>query len=85
MNYLKAVILGVVQGATEFLPVSSSGHIVLVKKLLHYQLDSGDSVTFTVLLHFGTMQASDTFASEVVIRAAGPAGQDDYAPGAGLL
>lgn len=46
------MILGLVQGLTEFLPVSSSGHLVLVQKLLGVT-DKG--VTFEILVHFGTL------------------------------
>ena len=49
---LEAVILGLVQGLTEFLPVSSSGHLVLTQELLGIE-DRG--VTFEILVHFGTL------------------------------
>lgn len=53
MTYLQAVILGFVQGLTEFLPVSSSGHLALLQ---HFFGVSGDDVLlFTVLLHVGTL------------------------------
>ncbi|MFZ5980272.1 MAG: undecaprenyl-diphosphate phosphatase [Candidatus Zixiibacteriota bacterium] len=52
MSYLDAVILGILQGLTEFLPVSSSGHLVLAQELLHVS-DSG--VTFEVMVHLGTL------------------------------
>jgi undecaprenyl-diphosphatase len=50
---LKALVLGLVQGASEFLPISSSGHLYLVPKLLGW---GGliDSLTFDVALHIGT-------------------------------
>ncbi len=52
MSVLEAIILGLVQGLTEFLPVSSSGHLVLSQKLLGVD-DQG--VTFEVMVHFGTL------------------------------
>jgi undecaprenyl-diphosphatase len=54
MTLLQALVLGIVQGATEFLPVSSSGHLVLVPWLLNWQFGS---VAFHVMLHAGTLLA----------------------------
>lgn len=54
MDYLDAVILGIVQGLTEFLPVSSSGHLVIFQKILDFQQPG---VTFEVMLHVGTLVA----------------------------
>lgn len=54
MTLLDALILGVVQGLTEFLPVSSSGHLVLVQSLLGVQ---PDGITFEVFAHVGTLLA----------------------------
>lgn len=56
MNLLQAIILGLVQGFTEFLPVSSSGHLVLVQALLGVDPET-DFMLFSVLLHFGTLLA----------------------------
>lgn len=54
MSIWQAVILGLVQGATEFLPVSSSGHLVLAERLMGI---STDGVTFEVAVHAGTLVA----------------------------
>lgn len=54
MNMLDALILGIVQGLTEFIPISSSAHLVIVPRLL--QIDKPPLV-FDVLLHFGTLLA----------------------------
>lgn len=50
---LKAMLLAIVQGITEWLPVSSSGHLVLAEKFLNYK----SSLTFEVALHFGTLMS----------------------------
>lgn len=54
MNYLEAAILGLIQGLTEFLPVSSSGHLELMKAILGDDSLPEESLTFTVVLHFAT-------------------------------
>ncbi len=53
MSWLTALILGVAQGATEFLPVSSSGHLVIVSKLCGWEMP----LAFVVITHFGTLLA----------------------------
>lgn len=55
MNFFEAIILGLVQGITEFLPISSSGHLVIVEQLLHIKMETG--VLFEVMLHMGTLAA----------------------------
>jgi undecaprenyl-diphosphatase len=54
MAVLKAVVLGIIQGLTEFLPVSSSGHLVLFERLLGFDLPG---VTFEIFVHLGTLLA----------------------------
>ena len=58
MNYLQAVILGIVQGLTEFLPVSSSGHLVIVQHL--FGMRQAD-LAFDVSVHLGTLIAVVAF------------------------
>ena len=55
MSLLEAILMGVIQGVTEFLPVSSSGHLALFKLLFDVETDSG--MLFDVLLHLGTLIA----------------------------
>lgn len=56
MPLWKAVILGLVQGLAEFLPISSSGHLVIIKNILGVDLESG-GMFFDIMLHLGTLVA----------------------------
>ena len=55
MTTLQSIILGVVQGLTEFLPVSSSGHLMLASELLGTDLSAADDLTFSLTLHAATV------------------------------
>ena len=52
MNWIDAVILGLIQGLTEFLPISSSGHLVLFKHFMGVQTSG---ILLEVILHLGTL------------------------------
>ena len=54
---IKSIILGIVQGATEFLPVSSSAHLVIMQDLLNTNWNALDAASFDVALHLGTALA----------------------------
>lgn len=51
---IKALIIGIVQGLTEFLPVSSSGHIVIAQEILGLENSEQDNLLFAIILHFAT-------------------------------
>ena len=65
MEYWQSILLGVVQGLTEFLPISSSAHLVLGKFFLGIKMDN---ITFEIFVHFGTLLAVVTLLwREIVI------------------
>lgn len=57
MNYFHAIILGIVQGLTEFLPISSSAHLVIVPALLGWNFPAEQIFPFDILVQLGTLVA----------------------------
>ena len=57
MTLLNSLILGIIQGVAEFLPISSSGHLSIAQNLLGLGVEGTDDVFFDVLLHLGTLGA----------------------------
>lgn len=57
MNILQALLLGVVEGLTEFLPVSSTGHLTLAEKFLGLSIDDPGVTAFTAIIQFGAIIA----------------------------
>lgn len=55
MSILNAIILGLVQGIAEFLPISSSGHLSVLQNLFHMSTTEDGHLFFDVMLHFGTL------------------------------
>jgi undecaprenyl-diphosphatase len=53
MNIFESVLLGIIQGITEFLPVSSSGHLEIFKSILNFEPENG--LIFNLILHLGTI------------------------------
>ena len=84
MGILKAIALGVLQGLTEFLPISSSGHLVLAQALFPHGITH--AVAFDVCLHFGTLVAVVIYfrrdliemTRSLLLWVRGEANEDDY-------
>lgn len=76
MSIIEAIILGLVQGLTEFIPVSSSGHLVLMREAFGL---SAQGLTFDVALHFGTLLALvGYFRKDIVLLIQGIFGRGMY-------
>ena len=54
MDYLESILLGIIQGLTEFLPISSSGHLEIFKVFIGSEFSNTESLLFTIILHFAT-------------------------------
>lgn len=74
MNLIQAIIMGLMQGLTEFLPVSSSGHLVLTSSLYKYfthkdfVTGGSEEVVFDIVLHLGTLLAVCIFFKDDIIK-----------------
>lgn len=70
MDILHAILLGVVEGITEFLPVSSTGHLTIVEKLLGYQIDQPAITAFTAVIQIGAIAAAILYFRSDIVRVA---------------
>jgi undecaprenyl-diphosphatase len=70
MDWLDAIILGVVEGITEFLPVSSTGHLTVVEKLLGLSIDDKDVTAFTAVIQVGAILAAIIYFWRDIVRLA---------------
>ena len=57
MSFFNAILLGLIQGIAEFLPISSSGHLSIAQNLLGLSVEGTNDMFFDVLLHLGTLMA----------------------------
>ena len=58
MNWLQAIILGIVEGVTEFLPISSTGHLTIIQKLMGMSLYDPSLTAFTAIIQIGAILAA---------------------------
>ncbi len=70
MNLLHAILLGIVEGLTEFLPVSSTGHLTIVEKLLGYSIDAPGITAFTAVIQIGAIGAAIVYFWKDIVRVA---------------
>ncbi|OGO18029.1 MAG: undecaprenyl-diphosphatase UppP [Chloroflexi bacterium RBG_16_48_8] len=67
MTLLQALVLGIVQGLTEFIPISSTGHLVLVPALLGWEFNPQSAFIFDVLVQWGTLLAVIAYFKDELI------------------
>lgn len=70
MDLWQALILGIVEGVTEFLPVSSTGHLTIVEKLLGLRLNDPGVTAFTAIIQFGAIIAVIAYFRKDIVRLA---------------
>jgi len=68
LNLIESTVLGLIQGLTEFLPISSSGHLVIFERLFHIE---ANDLVFEVFVHFGTLMAVLFYFREKLLAVAG--------------
>ncbi len=71
LSYLSAIMMGILQGLTEFLPVSSSGHLVMFQHLAEFNPESADMMLFDLAVHVGTVASILYFYRKSVHKFAG--------------
>ena len=68
MDIWQAIVLGIVEGVTEFLPISSTGHLTILEKLFGYQINDPDITAFTAIIQVGAVLATVLFLRRDIIR-----------------
>ncbi len=68
LSYLEAVILGIVEGVTEYLPVSSTGHLTITEKLLGLQVDAPEVTAYTAIIQLGAIAATLLYFIKDIVR-----------------
>lgn len=68
MTWLQSIILGLVEGVTEFLPVSSTGHLTIAEKLMHMSIDDKGVTAYTAIIQVGAMIAAIIYFWKDIVR-----------------
>lgn len=68
MNLLHAIILGIIEGITEFLPISSTGHLTIAEKLMGYSIDGSGITAFTAIIQIGSILAAVVYFRRDIVR-----------------
>jgi undecaprenyl-diphosphatase len=68
LTYWQAIILGIVEGLTEFLPVSSTGHLTIASKLLGLKVDSPGVTAYTAVIQIGAIAATFLYFGKKILR-----------------
>lgn len=68
MGILEAIILGIIEGFTEFLPISSTGHLTIAEKIMGFSISDPSYVAFTAIIQLGAVVATLIYFREDIIR-----------------
>ena len=68
MDWWEAILLGAIEGFTEFLPISSTGHLTIVERLLGHSTDDPDITAFTAIIQVGAVAATIIFLRHDIVR-----------------
>jgi len=68
MDWWEAILLGAVEGFTEFLPISSTGHLTILESVLGYSVDDPDITAFTAIIQVGAVAATLIFLRRDIVR-----------------
>src|SRR5689334_15149911 len=68
MTILQAIIFGIIEGITEFLPVSSTGHLTIAEKLMGFTIDDPAITAFTAIIQSGAVLATVIYFRKDIVR-----------------
>ncbi len=71
MDIWQAIILGIVEGVTEFLPISSTGHLTIIEKFMGFSINDPDITAFTAIIQVGAVVATLLFLRKDIFRIGG--------------